>query len=73
MAYDLFEQLKSLGLINDEVLQEWKKIIGLRNAIVREYMKINIAFVRTIVKEEKYGFVLGFLNKPLAHFLKDKL
>jgi uncharacterized protein YutE (UPF0331/DUF86 family) len=41
-AYDLFEQPKNLGLMNTEALQEWKIIIGLRNTIVHEYMKINI-------------------------------
>ncbi|MDT8363748.1 MAG: DUF86 domain-containing protein [Nitrosomonas sp.] len=38
-AYDLFEQMKNLNLINDETLQEWKKVIGLQNTIVHEYMK----------------------------------
>ncbi len=67
-AYDLFEQMKNLNLINDETLQEWKKIIGLRNTIVHEYMKVNITLVKTIVKEGKYSFVLDFLNTPFAKF-----
>ena len=67
-AYDLFEQLKNLDLMNSEALQEWKKIIGLRNTIVHEYMKVNIAFVKTIVKKEKYRFVLDFLNTPFKQF-----
>lgn len=32
-AYDLFEQLKNLGLIDERALQEWNKIIGLRNTM----------------------------------------
>lgn len=68
-AYDLFEQMKNLNLINDETLQEWKKVIGLQNTIVHEYMKVNITLVKTIVKEGKYGFVLDFLNTPFAQFL----
>lgn len=68
-AYDLFEQLKSIGLIDDEALQEWNKIIGLRNTIVHEYMKINITLVKTIVKEQKYNFVLDFLNAPFTKYL----
>ncbi|HQY22821.1 MAG TPA: DUF86 domain-containing protein [Gammaproteobacteria bacterium] len=48
-AYDLFEQLKSLDVIDDAALQEWKKIIGLRNTIVHEYMKIDIPLVKIIV------------------------
>ncbi|MFZ1712980.1 MAG: DUF86 domain-containing protein [Nitrosomonas sp.] len=67
-AYDLFEQMTNLNWINDETLQEWKKIIGLRNTIVHEYMKVNITLVKTIVKEGKYSFVLDFLNTPLTKF-----
>lgn len=67
-AYDLFEQLKNLNVIDDGTLQEWKKIIGLRNTIVHEYMKVNITLVKTIVKEGKYDFVLDFLNTPFTKF-----
>ncbi len=67
-AYDLFEQMKNLDVIDDKTLQEWKKIIGLRNTIVHEYMKINITLVKTIVKEGKYSFVLDFLNTPFTKF-----
>ena len=67
-AYDLFEQLKNLGLMNTEALQEWKRIIGLRNTIVHEYMKVNITLVKTIVKKEQYRFVLDFLNTPFKQF-----
>lgn len=72
-AYDLFEQLKSLDVIDDAALQEWKKIIGLRNTIVHEYMKIDIPLVKIIVKEEKYGFVLDFLNIPFAQLTSRRL
>ena len=65
-AYDVFEQLQQLNLIDTETKQEWKKIIGLRNTIVHEYMKVNIALVKAVVKNEKYRFVLDFLNHPFA-------
>jgi uncharacterized protein YutE (UPF0331/DUF86 family) len=72
-AYDLFEQMKSLDLIDDRALQEWRKIIGLRNTIVHEYMKVNITLVKTIVKKEQYSFVLDFLNTPFTQFLARKI
>ena len=46
-----------------------EKIIGLRNTIVHEYMKVNITLVKTIVKNEQFRFVLDFLNSPFAQFL----
>ncbi len=51
-----------------KALQEWKKIIGLRNTILHKYMKVNITLVKTVVKKEQYGFVLDFLNTPFKHF-----
>lgn len=71
-AYDLFERLHELGHIDINALQKWKKIIGLRNTIVHEYMKINITLVKSIVKDEQYGFVLIFLNSPFAQFIVNK-
>jgi uncharacterized protein YutE (UPF0331/DUF86 family) len=60
--------MKNLDVIDDGTLQEWKKVIGLRNTIVHEYMKVDITLVKTIVKEGKYGFVLDFLNIPFTKF-----
>jgi uncharacterized protein YutE (UPF0331/DUF86 family) len=68
-AYDLFETMKNQHLIDSEALQEWKKIIGLRNTIVHEYMKVNIPLVKAIVKKEQYRFVLDFLNTPYSQLL----
>ena len=71
-AYDLFERLYELGLIDVNAQQKWKKIIGLRNTIVHEYMKINITLVKAIVKKEQYSFVLNFLNSPFTQFIVRK-
>ena len=69
-AYELFEHMQKLGLIDTKAQQEWKKIIGLRNTIVHEYMKVNITMIKTIVKEEQYQFIVDFLNKPFTEFIK---
>ncbi|MBN4063717.1 DUF86 domain-containing protein, partial [Cardiobacterium sp. AH-315-I02] len=53
-AYDLFEELISQGYIHLEELKQWKKIIGLRNTIVHEYMKVNMELVTNVVLEKKY-------------------
>ncbi len=69
-GYELFEKMEAMRLINNQELKEWKKVIGLRNTIVHEYMKIDIMLVKNIVTEEQYLFVLGFLNAPFSQFLK---
>ena len=70
-AYDLFEELKSQGFIQLEELNQWKKIIGLRNTIVHEYMKVNMKLVTNVILEKKYEFVLAFLNLPFDHFVDE--
>jgi uncharacterized protein YutE (UPF0331/DUF86 family) len=70
-AYDLFEELKSQGFIQLQELNQWKKIIGLRNTIVHEYMKVNMEMVTNVILEKKYEFVLAFLNLPFEHFLGE--
>ena len=70
-AYDLFEELKSQGFIQLEELNQWKKIIGLRNTIVHEYMKVNMKLVMNVILEKKYEFVLAFLNLPFDHFVDE--
>lgn len=71
-AYDLFEVLKSQGFIQSQELNQWKKIIGLRNVIVHEYMKVNMEMVTNVILEKKYEFVLEFLNLPFEHFVPEK-
>ena len=70
-AYDLFEELKSQGFIQLQELNEWKKIIGLRNVIVHEYMKVNMEMVTNVILEKKYEFVLAFLNLSFEHFVGE--
>jgi len=65
-AYDVFEALKAIDVIGLEELNQWKKVIGLRNAIVHEYMKIDIELVLTVVKNKQYEFILQFLNRPFS-------
>ena len=69
-AYDLFERLRELDLMDASAHQEWKKIIGLRNTIVHEYMKVNITLVKTIVKNKQYDLVLDFLNTPFTQLVE---
>ena len=60
-AYDAFSALARLKLIEDGDMEAWTAIIGLRNRIVHDYMNIDMALVRDLVKQDTYRFIVGFL------------
>jgi len=66
-AYDVFELLHQLNIIND--LEKWQKTIGFRNTIVHEYMNVSETIVFAIIAKQEYQFILDFLNKPFAEIL----
>lgn len=67
-AYDVFERLRAIALIDNEEQSQWARIIGLRNTIVHEYMKIEIDLVKELLRQKQYKFVLEFLKKPFESF-----
>lgn len=67
-AYDCFEQLHIEKMLSLEELHQWKGIIGLRNAIVHEYMAVNMDLIYTVIREEAFLFAINFLCKPFSDF-----
>ena len=60
-AYDAFSTLVRLKLIKEGDMDAWAAIIGLRNRIVHDYINIDMALVRDLVKQDAYRFIVGFL------------
>ncbi|MDZ7924624.1 MAG: DUF86 domain-containing protein [Marinagarivorans sp.] len=70
-AYQTFSQLRELGFLSSDELQEWKKIIGLRNGLVHDYLKIDLSILERIIRESHYirldtfsDKAIKFLNAP---------
>ncbi|WP_280175556.1 type VII toxin-antitoxin system HepT family RNase toxin [Bathymodiolus platifrons methanotrophic gill symbiont] len=59
-AYDAFDSLVGLGLIEPAELGQWDAVIGLRNRIVHEYMNIDMELVMNIVSQKQYTFITDF-------------
>lgn len=53
-AYLVFEKLMDLQLIADADAQEWQRIIGLRNAIVHDYLNLDEKVIKEIVINKMY-------------------
>ncbi|GAW97794.1 MULTISPECIES: type VII toxin-antitoxin system HepT family RNase toxin [Colwellia] len=66
-AYQTFSLLKKHNQISSENLALWKKIIGLRNGLVHDYLNIDLLIVERIIKEQHYLQLEEFANKAILH------
>ena len=48
-AYSVFEKLTELQLISPDDIKEWQRIIGMRNAIVHDYLNLDEKVIKAIV------------------------
>ena len=64
-AYAAFEKLSQQGVdgINDV---EWRKIIGMRNALVHDYLNIEPEIIRLLIKNTAYNKLFKFAINGLT-------
>ena len=60
-AYQSFEQLSQAGELTLDDLKNWRKVIGLRNALVHDYLNIDPEIVRSIIKNSFYTQLFDFI------------
>lgn len=53
-AYSVFEKLMDLQLITADEAEEWQRIIGLRNAIVHDYLNLDEKVIKAIIINKMY-------------------
>ncbi|MGB0937623.1 MAG: type VII toxin-antitoxin system HepT family RNase toxin [Colwellia sp.] len=53
-AYSVFEKLTELQLISADERLEWQKVIGMRNAIVHDYLNLDEKVIRAIIVNQLY-------------------
>ena len=53
-AYTVFEKLMELQLISVDDRLEWQKVIGMRNAIVHDYLNLDEKVIRAVVINKMY-------------------
>lgn len=64
-AYSAFARLSQHGVAGiDDV--EWRKIIGMRNALVHDYLNIEPDIIKTVIKKTVYDGLLDFALKGLT-------
>ena len=66
-AYQTFSQLKVLGFINRDELMQWKKIIGMRNGLVHDYLNIDLLILDMILEHRQYIELDQFSDKAILN------
>jgi uncharacterized protein YutE (UPF0331/DUF86 family) len=61
-AYQTFELLARFGLLPESELPTWKKIIGLRNALVHDYLNLDRAIVLSVLRNKHYLLLAQFIR-----------
>lgn len=62
-AYQCFSKLADLQLISAEDLTRWRQIIGMRNALVHDYLNIDIELLQQVIKDRAYCFLMEFITQ----------
>jgi len=63
-AYSAFEKLSQQGIEGVNEI-EWRKIIGMRNALVHDYLNIEPEIIRALIKNTVYQGLFKFADKGL--------
>jgi len=65
-AYKNFEILVSYGLLPSDDLIKWRKIIGLRNALVHDYLNVDKLIILNILQHRYYREMQIFIELATA-------
>ncbi len=71
-AYQTFVGLRNINVITDSDLVEWRKIIGLRNSLVHDYLNIDKSIIKIIIKNAKHRTLLLFCQTAIDALQKKE-
>lgn len=69
-AYQAFEILAQEGQIDQSELAGWRKVIGLRNVLVHDYLNIDPQIVRSVIRQHYTDNLFLFVEQGLQALAK---
>lgn len=70
-AYKTFELLVQFNLLPESDLITWRKIIGLRNALVHDYLNLDKRIVLSVLREKHYLQLNDFIKYATTEITKQ--
>ncbi len=70
-AYQTFTLLTEYQKITSQELSAWKRIIGMRNGLVHDYLNVDPLIVEDIIKQQHYLELNQFATKAIAALQKN--
>lgn len=70
-AYKTFELLVQFNLLPESDLTTWRKIIGLRNALVHDYLNLDRRIVLSVLREKHYLQLHDFIKYATTEITKQ--
>lgn len=64
-AYQAFEILAQRGQIKEDQLLGWRKVIGLRNVLVHDYLNIEPEIIRSVIRDGYTENLFCFIEQGL--------
>lgn len=69
-AYESFSKLAQLQKISLTDLMQWRKVIGMRNALVHDYLTIDIELLHSVLTSQAYLFLSAFIENATIAILE---
>ncbi|WP_445001486.1 type VII toxin-antitoxin system HepT family RNase toxin [Halomonas mongoliensis] len=65
-----FERLQDAGKVDHTI--PWRKVIGLRNVLVHDYLDVDPEIVKSVIAQQHYRTIIDFGHQALAALEKTE-